>query len=354
MTRANPIPRILLVTPTIGFVPEGMDPNARWIKMRADANGDPCAAVFGALFDVGAQAHLALPNYRSFFRTCMPVGAAARSLTMRDVISSQRLHFAEDRSFYYVDPRRGVARPEDRLKMSLAFQREVINTILPLVQPDLIHCFGWMAGLVPAAARRLHVKSVFTVTELEPVQCPLRSMEEEGIDAASFWQQLYYKRMPAGYEETREFNPANLLASGIFSADVVAFHGEALLRQALGDRTTCLPHHLKLLVETRFMEGSVVRLEPVMQPPLSELDACVAANHYIELYETVLERSLILPESEPLVARHPFDTPKKGGLETQYRKEAQPMKPAKNSLTANKNFTPPPLVALTGLEPACR
>jgi starch synthase len=35
---------------------------------------------------------------------------------------------------------------------------------------------------------------------------------------ASFWQQCYYDRMPANYHETRNTNPVDLLASGLFGA----------------------------------------------------------------------------------------------------------------------------------------
>ncbi len=65
-------PRILLVTPTIAYLPEHVDPNARCVRLGPDANGDLCAAVFDALLDVRAQAHLALPNYRSLFYACLP------------------------------------------------------------------------------------------------------------------------------------------------------------------------------------------------------------------------------------------------------------------------------------------
>ena len=39
-----------------------------------------------------------------------------------------------------------------------------------------------------------------------------------GIDAAKFWQHLFFDRFPDNYEETRNTNPVDLLLSGIFAA----------------------------------------------------------------------------------------------------------------------------------------
>ncbi len=55
---------------------------------------------------------------------------------------------AEDRAFYYL---RSVYSNygSENAKIALAFQREIINNIVPYVQPDLIHCNDWMTGLLP-------------------------------------------------------------------------------------------------------------------------------------------------------------------------------------------------------------
>jgi hypothetical protein len=176
-------------------------------------------------------------------------------------------------------------------------------------------------------------------------------VENEGIDAAPFWQQLYYERMPGCYEETREFNPIDLLASGIFSADVAALPDKGFLRQALADHTNSLPQHLKLHVEARLASGSVVPIKSVMPPVLSKPDVCNATKRYIELYETIMEHPLIPPENEALMARQPFDLRQKRILET---KEAQPRRPAKKRLKSSKDVKPSPLLALRALKFASR
>ena len=50
------------------------------------------------------------------------------------------------------------------------------------------------------------------------------AIEDRGIDAAYFWQNLYYTRMAYTYEATRETNPVDMLASGIFAAHFVTLN----------------------------------------------------------------------------------------------------------------------------------
>jgi starch synthase/alpha-amylase len=49
----------------------------------------------------------------------------------------------------------------------------------------------------------------------------LSQIEDRGIDAAYFWQNLYYENMACEYESTREYIPVDLLTSGVFAAHFV-------------------------------------------------------------------------------------------------------------------------------------
>lgn len=96
-----------------------------------------------------------------------------------------------------------------------------MNNIVPLVRPDLIHCNDWMSGLIPAMSRRLDIPCLFTIHNIHTMKILLSHIEDRGIDAAYFWQHLYYENMACEYESTREYIPVDLLTSGVFAAHFV-------------------------------------------------------------------------------------------------------------------------------------
>lgn len=65
-------------------------------------------------------------------------------------------------------------------------------------------------------ARRTGIPCLFTVHNIHSMKTTLNVIEERGIDVASFWDGLYYERMPQGYEEGRYGNPIELLTRGVF------------------------------------------------------------------------------------------------------------------------------------------
>ena len=60
-------PRILIVTPEITYLPEGMGNLAGKMSAKAGGMADVSASLVGALFDLGADVHVALPHYRRLF-----------------------------------------------------------------------------------------------------------------------------------------------------------------------------------------------------------------------------------------------------------------------------------------------
>jgi starch synthase/alpha-amylase len=78
-----------------------------------------------------------------------------------------------------------------------------------------------MTGLIPAMARQMGIPCLFTVHNVHTVKTTLGFIEDRGIDAASFWQHLYFEFMAENYETARETNPIDLLTSGIFAAHFV-------------------------------------------------------------------------------------------------------------------------------------
>ena len=97
------------------------------------------------------------------------------------------------------------------MKIALAFQREVINNVVPRVRPDLIHGNGYMTGQIPTMARQACITCLFTIHNIYSMKSLLAHIEESGIDSSYFWQHYYYERMGYDYEGTRETNPVGIL-----------------------------------------------------------------------------------------------------------------------------------------------
>jgi len=213
-------PRVLIVTPEVTYLPQGMGNMANYLTAKAGGLADVSAALISALFDQGADVHLALPDYRTMFNDHLPPPIKKQRQAIRSRMPEGRLHLAEDRVFYYMNRVYSYYEYENS-KIALAFQREVINNIIPKVQPDLIHCNDWMTGLIPAMARGLGIPCLFTIHNIHSVKCSLAHIEDRGIDAAEFWQHLFYENIPGNYEETRDANLVDFLVSGVFAAHFV-------------------------------------------------------------------------------------------------------------------------------------
>lgn len=231
-------PRVLIVTPEVTYLPQGMGNIANFLSAKAGGLADVSAGLISALFQQGADVHVALPDYREIFQYNLgPLyGLYQKEIeTYMKYLPEERLHLAEDRAFYYVHHVYSNYTSEN-LKIALAFQREVINNILPHVRPDLIHCNDWMTGLIPAYARRLGIPCLFTIHNIHTVKALLSMIEDRGIDAAKFWQYLYYERMARYYEETRESNSVDFLVSGVFASHFVNTVSPTFLQEIVSVR----------------------------------------------------------------------------------------------------------------------
>ena len=204
------------------------------------------------------------------------------------------MHLAQDRAFYYAgDPESNPV--QENIKISLTFQREVIHGILPLVKPDLIHCHDWMCGLIAAAARKSGIPCIFTLQSCTTAKCSLSVVEDIGIDAALFWQYLYFDRFPGRYEETRETNPIDFLLSGVFAADHVSIASPALL----------------VKIAESFIRFPGAPLRKVLSEKRA-VDCNSATESYpyrvqvVDLYERLLRRPLLKTDIENSKSRNQF------------------------------------------------
>ena len=212
-------PRILIVTPEVTYIPEDMS-NLSDYSAKAGGLADVSAALISALYDLNADVHVALPDYRSIFDRNNPKTLIKEITKIRDRLDDERIHLAEDRAFYYLNSIYSGYSDQD-LKVSLAFQREVLNNIIPRVKPDIIHCNDWMTGLIPAMARQMGIPCLFTIHNIHTMTSTMSYIEDRGIDVASFWKKLFFKKPPLNYEESRDANRVDFLTSGVFAAHYV-------------------------------------------------------------------------------------------------------------------------------------
>jgi ADP-glucose type glycogen/starch synthase len=246
-------PRILIVTPEITYLPEGMGNLAGRMSAKAGGMADVSASLVGALFDLGADVHVALPHYRRMFHEETGKLVADELRLYKSRMSSERIHLAEDRCFYYRD--HVYSRGNGNAKLALAFQREVINHVIPEVQPDLIHCNDWMTGLIPAAARRMGIPCLFTVHNIHTHKLTLAAVEDAGIDAAEFWQNLYLSRPPYNYFESRDTNPVDLQASGIFGAHFINTVSPTFLTEIVNGWHSFIPDSIRNEIRNKYNAG---------------------------------------------------------------------------------------------------
>lgn len=243
-------PRILIVTPEITYLPDGMGNLAGKMSAKAGGMADVSASLVSALYKLGADVHVALPHYRRMFHVETAQLVAEELRKYKSHLPDERIHLAEDRCFYYRDT--VYAQGDANVKLALAFQREVINNIIPHVQPDLIHCNDWMTGLVPAAARREGIPCLFTVHNIHTHNLLLSQVEDAGIDAAEFWMNLYYSYPPYNYEESRNRNLVDLQSSGIFGAHFINTVSPTFLEEIVNGWHSFVPDSIRNEIRNKF------------------------------------------------------------------------------------------------------
>ena len=262
-------PKILVVTPEITYLPHRIVENQYAISQysalgdqavnyssKAGGLADVSASLVSALYDMGADVHIALPFYRRIYHIDPDKldHYEKRRAKLTSQMPEERVHFAKDYIFNYRE-RVYSADPNRSVHISLAFQREVINHTIPELQPDLVHCNDWMTGLIPAFARRMHIPSLFTVHNIHTQKTTMEEMENAGIDAAFFWQNLYFERRPFSYEESRSTNRVDFLTSGIFASHFINTVSPTFLREIADGWHPFIPDYIRNEIANKYYAG---------------------------------------------------------------------------------------------------
>lgn len=220
-TETRTRPRILICTPEITELPEGMGNAAQYIRAKGGGLGDISAGLIQHLHtDARFELHVAVPRYDAKIRdlariTYREIDALGR------VLGRQGVHLVTDSAFSSLTDVYGEQDANPRIRRAEAFQRNIINDLLPRLEPDVVHCNDWMTGLVPAAARAAGIKSLFTLHNVFTEHAPQRDIDRSGIDVRRFAEYLYLKDFPTDTLKNWQSNGVDFTASGILSADIV-------------------------------------------------------------------------------------------------------------------------------------
>ncbi len=253
VAKHNDRPRILIVTPEITYLPPGMGNMAQRMSAKAGGMADVSSSLINALFEQGADVHVALPNYSKMFHS------EGRDIIQRakdkiaDKLGEQRIHLAEDPIFYRKNE---VYNAEHNHLAALAFQREIINNIIPRVQPDLIHCNDWMTALIPAVSKRLNIPSLITVHNIHSERLTMGEIEDRGIDVSEYWENMYYTQPPANYDDARHNKQIDFLATGIFSADHVNSVSKTFLYEVVEGKHPFVPSAIQTELANKLYSGN--------------------------------------------------------------------------------------------------
>lgn len=278
----KPRPRILIATPEITYLPPGMGNMAQRMSAKAGGMADVSASLVSALFELGADVHVALPNYRRMFQGDIFSLHERELRKYHEVLPNSHIHLAEDRIFYYREQVYSN-HTEESMQIALVFQREIINHIVPQVRPDLIHCNDWMTALIPAMARRRGIKSLFTVHNIHTRQVELSRVEDVGIDAAEFWMNLYFCGMPVNYYHARSHVPVDLLTSGIFAAHYINTVSPHFLWEVVEGWHSVVPDSVRAELRHKHAAGCSAGILNAPDPSYDPLtDDALACNFTVE------------------------------------------------------------------------
>lgn len=214
-------PRVLICTPEITELPEGMGNAAQYIRAKGGGLGDISAGLIQHLHtDARFELHVVLPRYDAKIRDLARI--TYREIdAMGRVLGRQGVHLVTDSAFSSLTDVYGEQEANPRIRRAEAFQRYIINDLLLRLEPDVVHCNDWMTGLVPAAARAAGIKSVFTLHNVFTEHAPSCDIDRSGIDVRRLTEYLYFKDFPSDTAENWKNNGIDFTATGIHAADIV-------------------------------------------------------------------------------------------------------------------------------------
>ncbi|MCF7857724.1 MAG: glycogen/starch synthase [Candidatus Cloacimonetes bacterium] len=228
-------PKILICTPEVTALPEGMGNAANLVSAKGGGLGDISASLIRNLNEnKNYDLHVVLPKYDSKIKHVAAITNQEID-RLAVVLSGKGIHLVNDSAFSYLSNPYDEGTIHSPVRRSLAYQRHVINLLLDYLQPDIVHCNDWMTGLIPSAARSKGIKSLFTLHNIFTEKQTMRNIELSGIRPMDFMNWLYFEEFPdnsrENWESTFKTNKVDFTASAVFAADEFNTVSESFLEE---------------------------------------------------------------------------------------------------------------------------
>ncbi len=293
------LPQILIATPEVVSLPENMGNLSNMIKT-GDGGGlaDISATVVAELYRQGVNVHVVLPHYKRLFETQGKVSEERYRAMIRGVLEQDRIHFVNDVLFERAKRVYDESSPLDRLNLrkAIAFMRGSIYGLFPKISSEnsdvVIHCNDWMTGLLPAAAKKWGIKSLFTFHNIFTEFVTPELSHKLGIDIEPFQEHLYFKFHPDSFKDGATHyskNQVDLLTSGLFASDRINTVSPTFLREIVrgdfediqGERL--IPKNLRKVIRARDREGrasGIINAPTVLANP--RVDDLIYKNYTVD------------------------------------------------------------------------
>jgi ADP-glucose type glycogen/starch synthase len=216
-------PKVLICTPEITELPEGMGNAANLVTAKGGGMGDISASLIRYLQESGDyELHIVLPKYDNKIRH-MAKFTNKQLDRLAIILSGKGIHLVNDSAFSYLKNPYEENKLHSRVRRALVFQRYIINNLLDWIQPDVVHCNDWMTALVPAAAKSKGIKSLFTLHNIFTEKQSLMNIELSGLKPIEFMQHLYFEKFPEDLQQNwkKHFttNRVDFTASAVMACD---------------------------------------------------------------------------------------------------------------------------------------
>jgi starch synthase len=287
-------PRILICTPEITELPEGMGNAAHYIRAKGGGLGDISASLINYLHsDERFEMHVVLPKYDSKIQDFAAISERELDL-LAPLLHRRGVHLVVDSAFSHLPDVYADTEGHPRIRRAEALQRYIINQLLDELRPDVVHCNDWMTALVPAAARDKGIKSLFTLHNVFTEKETPANVDRSGIDVRRFMNFLYFDQFPHNSADNWFNNRIDFTASAINAADWVNTVSHTFLDEMVrGQFDDIVPNAVKRALIDKREQG---RALGILNAPNDNIDPRVCSHITRYGIEDVAEKKRINKE----------------------------------------------------------